>query len=130
MPPTPNIQTVYSYCFDIHIRYATGLAQQGVLSVDHLRRVSQPDAWGIIKRAGLKVIPQKNLMRHVFGKTFVDADREAEEAVVPQEEEEEKGDKNVLKGRMEEQKRRILNDPSEPLTDEQKATLHPEVQRL
>ncbi len=133
----PEVKALAISLFDLRLglkmhcaEYATGLAQQGVLSVDHLRRVSQPDAWGIIKRAGLKVIPQKNLMRHVFGKAVVDPDREAEDAAVPQEEEEEKGDKNVLKGRMEEQKRRILNDPSEPLTDEQKATLHPEVQRL
>ena len=111
--------------------YAVGLAQQGVLNVDHLRRVSEADAWGIIKRAGLKVVPQQVLMRNVFGQSAVDPDREAEDRfalVVPQEQVVEKT--NLLKIRMEEQKRRIQNDQSEPLTDAQRATLHPEVQKM
>ena len=111
--------------------YAAGLALQGVLNVDHLRRVSETDAWAIIKRAGFKVVPQQTLMHKLFGRSVVDPDRDAEDKfalVVPPEQIVEK--KNYLKIRMEEQKLRIDNDRSEPLTDEQCATLHPEVQKL
>ncbi len=111
--------------------YAVGLALQGVLNVDDLRRVSEADAWAIIKRAGFKVVPQQVLMRQVFGQSAIDPDLEAEDRfalVVPQEQIAEKN--NLLKVRMEAQKLRIQNDQSEPLTDEQRATLHPEVQRM
>jgi hypothetical protein len=111
--------------------YAAGLALQGVLNVDHLRRVSETDAWAIVKRAGFKVVPQQTLMHKLFGRSVVDPDRDAADKfalVVPPEQIVEK--KNYLKIRMEEQKLRIDNDRSEPLTDEQRATLHPEVQKL
>jgi hypothetical protein len=111
--------------------YAAGLALQGVMNVDHLRRVSETDAWAIIKRAGFKVVPQQTLMHKLFGRSVVDPDRDAADKfalVVPPEQIAEK--KNHLKIRMEEQKLRIDNDRSEPLTDEQRATLHPEVQKL
>ncbi len=134
----PEVKALALSLFDLRLglkkhcaEYAAGLALQGVLSVDHLRRVSEVDAWGIIKRAGLKVIPQQNLMQHVFGKSVVDPDREAEDRfalVVPQEQIVEA--KNVLKVRMDEQKLRVANDRSPPLTDEQRATLHPEVQKM
>ena len=134
----PEVKALALSLFDLRLglkkhcaEYAAGLALEGVLSVDHLRRVSEVEAWGIIKRAGLKVIPQQNLMQHVFGKSIVDPDREAEDRfalVVPQEHIVEA--KNVLKARMEEQKLRIQSDQAPPLTDEQRATLHPEVQKM
>lgn len=113
--------------------YATGLAVQGVMNVDDLRRVSEVDAWAIIKRAGVKMVPQQTLMTAVFGRAVVDPDRDREvkdtvASAPPAQQVYTKSDN--LHVRMEEQKLRILNDQSPPLTDEQRATLHPEVQRM
>jgi hypothetical protein len=116
------------------VDYATGLALQGVLTLDHLRRVSELEAWKIIKSVGLKVIPQQALMEEVFGKSVVDPDGgygnqdKSVPSVPPREQVVEA--KNILKARMDEQRLRIQNDQSEPLTDEQREKLHPEVQAM
>ncbi len=116
------------------VDYATGLALQGVFTVDHLRRVSEVEAWKIIKSVGLKVIPQQALMEAVFGKSVVDPEggygsRDKSFFSVPPREQVVEA-KNMLKARMDEQRMRIQNDQSEPLTDEQREKLHPEVQKM
>ena len=111
--------------------YAKGLAVQGVLSVDDLRRVSESEAWSIIKRAGVKIVPQHTLMSALFGPGTLDPDRAVEDrfALVPPPQEINKQHVH-LTVKMEAQKQAILNDQAAPLTDADRATLSVPVQQL
>jgi hypothetical protein len=101
------------------------------MSVSDLLCLSVSEMSSITQRAGMNAAAQETLMRALLGPSVTLPQRELESktpqiaslqhAAKP---------KEHLRVRMEAQKLRIQNDRSEPLTAEQRATLHPEVQRM
>jgi hypothetical protein len=107
----------------------------GITSIDDFRCSSEVFAWAIMKRAGVKVEPQHRLMTHVFGAEHfghcvVDPHGDLPEDCMSVPAEELRREVEELKRGMQDQKILIQSDRAEPLTAEQRRSLHPDVQRM